>query len=279
MTTEQTPAVPKKASYLHAAAVSLTALLAWFLCAVALLALSTFLPHMSSMLVLAFVFIAAGALSFLFTRWAPVREGLEVLQEGVAPARLGAAGRLFGRLAALAAVSLIAVLGSRAVWHSRVEAFKQELKEKGKPVSLAEFQENLPDEQYAYPKLGPVLEKDFSPEFYNKSYHTGDSIGKWTPETLKKEAPCAAHYAPFVDKKLAPLLAHKYARYMKVDYAGAAKEPAAMTAPPLGRLLSVSRAVKIYAVSRACQGDAGKAWALVRLQFSLADMLAGEKII
>ncbi|OGS47297.1 MAG: hypothetical protein A3J79_10430 [Elusimicrobia bacterium RIFOXYB2_FULL_62_6] len=269
-----------KTSILGATAASLTALVAWFLCAAALLALSTFLPPLRSMLVLALVFIAAGVLSFLFCRWAPVRETLEAIKGGGAGAeKKSGPGRLFGALAVLAAAALLVVLGARGVWHGRLESFKQDLKEKGLPLSLAEFQEDLPDGQYAYPELSTAIEKDFSPEFYNKAFHTGDSIGKWTPEIFKKEAPYAAHYAPYLDKKLAPLLARKYTRYLKVDYAAAAKEPSSMPAPPLANMLSIARAAKLYAVSRAYQGDAGKAWALVRLQFSLADLLADEKVI
>lgn len=275
---DKTPDEAGKRTISGAIAALLTALIAWGLCALALLALSTFLPPWSSSVVLTAVFLGAGVMSFLFCRKPAVRESLEALREGPETKKNGGFWRIFGSVVSLAVASLIIVVGVRMVWHSRAEKLKQELKAQGLPVSLAEFQENLPDDTYAYPKLSQLIEKDFDRAFYEKEFHTGDSIGKWTPETFKKEAPYAAHYAPYLDK-LAPLALKKYARYMKVDYAAAAKEPAVIPAPPLTNFMTIARAAKICAVSRAYQGDPAKAWALVRLQFALSDVLAGEKVL
>lgn len=276
---ERTPADAGRRAGSGAGITVLTVLLAWSFGALALLALSTFLPPWNSFTVLSGVLICAGVLSFLFCRQPSVRDSLEALRAGPEAAKSDGLKRLFGRLLALAGVCLLVIFGARVIWHGRVESLKRELKSKGMPLTLAEFQENLPDGRYAYAALSKAVEKDFSREFYDKMYHDGDSVGRWTPETFRKEAPYAAHYAPYLDKTLAPLLARKYDRYMKVDYAQAALEPGAMPLPPLGNFLPIARAAKICAVSRAYQGDAAKGWSLIRLQLSLAGLLAGEKTV
>lgn len=273
----QAPAVSKKRAVAAWLAAELVFLTAWFLFAAALLALSTFLPPRFSALGLGSVFIISVALSSWFSRRAPVRDGLKSLREDSGQTRLRSFGRLGRALLAPAAISAIIISCTHAVWHWRVLAFKQSLKKEGLPVTLSDLQENLPDEEYAYPSLWNAMEKEFDWEFYKKIRYGDDINDKGASEIFKEKPGYAAHFTLYLDKKLPALLAKKYTRYRKVDYAHAPKNPYQIPIPQFHYFYGSSRTAGLYAVLLASRGDTAKAWALTGLQLDLADLLSNDK--
>lgn len=253
---------------------------AWIISAAGLLALSTFLPPWPSAVTLGGVLVASGALTWLLLRLAPVGESLKTLRDGSGPLKIRALGRLAAAIISLAAVSFAAVSGTHAVWHGRLAAFKQSLKEKGLPVTLRDLQENLPNEQYAYPWLSSEAhKKEFNYELYKKSDCYNDyTETKCVPEAFKKFPELTAYYTPYLEKKLMPLLkSRKYSRFKKVDYAHPPRNPYAMPIPQHYPIYSIARVSGLCAASRAAEGDIEKAWALIRLQFAMADLSADGK--
>ncbi|MBU2573786.1 MAG: hypothetical protein KKH28_06915 [Elusimicrobia bacterium] len=272
----QAPAVSKKHAVIAWLAAILVFFTAWFLFAAALLALSTFLPPWGSHVTLGSVFIVSGVFAFWFSRRAPVRTSLKSLRENSGQTMARSFGLIGRMLLTLAAGSFVVITCTGAVWHGRVLVAKQSLKEKGLPVTLSDLQENLPYEEYAYPTLWKAMKKDFDWEFFKKiCYVNGDYI--CTPETFKKKPGYAAHFAAYLDKKLPSLLSKKYTRYRKVYYAPAPRNPYPIYFPRLYYFVASSRVAGLYAVSLALKGDIAKAWALIGLQFDVADLLSNEK--
>ncbi|MBI4350433.1 MAG: hypothetical protein HY550_03245 [Elusimicrobia bacterium] len=236
---------------------------AFFLVLLMVLALGTFLPPVGSLLNIFFSLLVSILLTVLFNR------------------RLSDRGHGFvlGALALLGLVCGCLLWVVHGVWHARAEDVKRELDFSRYPVSLADFQEDLPESVYAFPRLTKVVENDFDPAFYEKAGHPDAGAAKWTAETAKKEAEYAAHYTPYLEKKLAPLLRQKFTRYMKVDYRQAALDPLKAPSPRLGHISMIARVARLCAISLAREGKTERAWELVRLQFALSDILADEKTL
>lgn len=247
---------------MSAALEAIAALPVFFLFFLMCLALGTFLPPVRSLFNIFSSVLVSVLLTFYFNR------RLQGRGHGAILAALGLLG--------LGCLVLMSVIHSH--WHARAEDVRRTMDISGFPVTLAQFQEALPDGQYAYPRLAKAIETDFDPAFLNKIVHA-EGAARWTAETARTEAAYAAHYAPYLERELAPLLKQKYARFLKVDYAAVARDPFKAPEPGLGKLSSIAKAARLSAVSAAVKGDTAKAWELVRLQFALSDVLANEKFL
>lgn len=260
---EQTAAAPAGRRFTSALLGFIAALPASFLFLLIVLALGTFLPPVRSLVNVFFSVLATTLLTVYFNRRLQDRSHWRVL----------------GALALLGAVCVGLLSMVHGHWHDRAADLKRNLDFRLFPVSLVQFQEDLPDSQYAYPALAKTVEKDFDPAFYDKTPHADSAAGKWTPETARTEAALAAQYSPYLEKKLLPLLKRKYTRYMKADYRQIASDPLKAPSPRLGSIVSIARISRLSAVSLAREGKTEKAWALARLPFSLSDIFAGEKTL
>lgn len=249
--------------------------LAFFFFLAMTLALGTLLVPIGSKVNLALCLVTACMLTVLFSR--RVLSCGEVKSAEAPPAR--SRGFIIGSLAGLALACACVLSLVHNHWHGEAETAKRLLAFRGFPVSLEEFQEDLPDSEYAYPALARTVEGDFDPAFYDKSEHEDGGVSRWDPETIKREAASSAHYAAYLEKDLAPLLRRKHARYMKVDHLQASRDPLNVPAPKLGNLSAISKIAKTHAVSLAAKGNAEKAWEMVRLQFALADLLSGDRTL
>ncbi len=248
---------------------------AWLLFLIIPLSLGTLLPPFSGKLNLSGCFIISIVLTMLFRAWLPVRK------EG--DAKKGAV-KVLAALLALLAVCYAAVSAVSAHWRRETDAARLGLQKRGFQVSLSGFQDKAAGGEYLSPALARSIATGFAPVFNKNAaaqaaLHVYGGIEAWNRETAKKEAAYSALFGPYLEKELAPLLKKKYAGYAKVDYAQAAREPLGDTARRLDNIPSVikiSEIAKLRAVSLALGGDAEKAWGLVRLQFSLAEVFAGE---
>lgn len=257
----------------------LFAVSAWFLFFLTALSLGTFLQPMRSWVNLWGCIIVSALLMALFLRWTPVKNSFSSFSTEPDRPKTRELSFLCGSMGLLALACAVVVSGVHARWHRKAAAAKQALKVQGFPVTVADFQESIPDEMYAYPAVSKIIEEDFDADYYGKVKHSFERFSRWTPERARKEAEAAAHYAPYFEKQLIPALRKKYIRYMKADYAAAPKNPLKTPAPRLGKFSPIAMMATSYAVSRALQGDMGKAWDAVRLQLDLSDLLRSEKTL
>lgn len=183
------------------------------------------------------------------------------------------------RLAVLAAVAWAAVAGTHAVWHRRVEALKRGLRAAGRPVTLADFQEGLPDDQYANPALEAALMKLASgPGRWHYSLHPGEKIGVWSDATLKAESAAVAPYLPVLTGEVFPILDRRR-RLERADFVHEAERPYEVHTPKYVSFLMAGSIMSLDAVARARRGDKEGAWADLRHGADLADLAASGRTL
>ena len=159
------------------------------------------------------------------------------------------------------------IRGVHLVWHGRFEALRAELKQRGYPLSEADFQEGYPDDQYAF----PALDKAFSTlqrNDFDHQKHAGLDVGQWSPETLKAESAAIEPFLREISQTIVPGLA-KYPRLLKIDYVNGVRNPPAIPVPSLKNFIFVAQILSLDAVSKTYQGDVKAGWANVRLIFVL----------
>lgn len=190
----------------------------------------------------------------------------------------GALGLFFGRLGFLFVSAWVVVAVVHGVVHRRFDRYREELKAKGLPVSLADFAESLPDERYgesaykeAFAKLDPKQE-------WGEDKHPGLKPGRWTAETARKEEAAVRAVEPVLLKEIAPL-SGRFSRYKKVDYAAAVRRPFETPLPKLNGMHRGWSALKLCALWRAWNGDREKAWGHVRTLLDLGGLLMTERSI
>ena len=160
-----------------------------------------------------------------------------------------------------------AIRGVHLVWHGRFEALRAELKQRGYPLSTAEFQEDFPDDRYAF----PTLDKPFAEiqrQSFDRLKHPGLEAGPWSPETLKAESAAIEPYVREIERTIVPGI-EKYPRLFKIDYVNGARNPTAIPVPRLMNIILVAQILSLDAVSKTYRGDVKAAWANVRLVFAL----------
>jgi hypothetical protein len=177
-------------------------------------------------------------------------------------------------LAAAAAASWAVCAGVHHRLHSRLDAFRADLAAKGYPSSLSAFEEKLPDSLYATPALSDAIAA-LDPSFARET-HPGLELGRWSPATLKKESAYASRYEGALTKTIQPLTRGRFSRYMKIDFAEAAKHPLNAPIPKFSGIIMTGNILSICAVSRAYTGDLARAWEHERSLLGLAGLLAHE---
>ncbi|MFA5137962.1 MAG: hypothetical protein WC728_01925 [Elusimicrobiota bacterium] len=164
---------------------------------------------------------------------------------------------------------------SNALWNRRFAALKEEFEAKGLPVSLAEFQRDLPEGDYGQPVLEPLL-ADFDKEnFYGGKLHPGEKLQPWTKKILEEELPFVKRFEPVLAKHILPKL-RRFPAYAKVDWVAASKNPWGSPVPKYADLIKLGSVLRLCAVSSAFTGAPAKAWNYVRSHLDFADTMAPD---
>ena len=179
--------------------------------------------------------------------------------------------RMLG-MALLAALAWGAVVGVHGVRHRRFEALKLQMKARGVPVSLAEFQEaDIPNDQYAYPALRKALD-GLDPAQFDRLKHPGLQVGPWNPGTRSAESSAVAPYLPRIAAEIAPAL-RKSRRLAKIDYIRWSRNPLTYDGPRLTRFIFTAEVLGLDANLRSYRGDAAGAWRDVRLILAMKELV------
>jgi hypothetical protein len=197
------------------------------------------------------------------------------LVRGLAPRGLATAAL---QLLALALGARLIMWGAHRVQHARFDSFRAGLKAQGLPMSVAEFQESYPDQDYAYPALTQALTK-FDAKFLNSKPRPGASgVKRWDAGIRKDTHEVAAHYEAVVSRDILPILARQR-RFVKVDYLALARDPAHPARLRIAPLIGVGSAIRLSALDMAEQGRMSQAWERLDILFSLADMMAQDRTL
>ena len=262
------------------------------------LSLSTFSPVNSSLITLSAALIVAAVASFYALPWAVNKEklfkitGIAVVEKTTEPRKLfwfkwtSSRGTVPGiveirgipslllRFSAVIAVSLLAMLFTHSIWHGKAEASKQSFKEKGWPSSLADFREDLPDDQYAATAFESALLKIDMRAMDEKTDLALKPV-KWDKDTFRRQAAFVARLAPLITGEVVPTLKGR-TRWMKADYLAAVKDPLNMPVPKYMDQIKFSKLLRLSACVEAVRGNLPAAWGYVRLQLKIAELVSTE---
>lgn len=192
------------------------------------------------------------------------------------PPRLGALAAPVGALAVLGAAVYLVLLGTHAVWRSRFDAFQVAAKARGLPVSLAEFQEEHPGDEYAYPALEKALEDvDLGP-FKPGGRFKGYRFERWSPAVATAARAALAERAELIDGRL-PEILRRRRRFERIDYRRWARHPSEFV--DHGHrvsLISLGRMIALSAVDAGLRNEMPKAWDRLGSLFALSESVAQE---
>lgn len=182
------------------------------------------------------------------------------------------------QLLALALGVRLIMWGAHRVQHARFDSFKDGLKAQGLPLSVAQFQESYPDEDYAYPDLTRALAK-FDPKFLNSKPRPGASgVKRWDAGIRKDAHEVAAHYEAVISRDILPILARHH-RFAKIDYLATARDPVHASWPKSVPLISMGSVIRLSALDLAEQGRMSQAWERMDKLFSMADLVAQDRTL
>lgn len=203
-----------------------------------------------------------------WTRYKPGRvTGPCSIQPARAPALL---------LLIVLAASGVVLGGVHAHWHGRFEALRREFSAKGYPLSLARFEEDLPQQSYAYPHWQRVRNPLRDRTLTSLSLSWKNKTSAWTPAMYRKASAQTPAREAFLEKEIAPLLGARYARFAKIDYVAAARK-ASFELPEYDGLLRAGSLFQEAAGWRAYQGDTARAWRKVEGAVELAELVSHER--
>ena len=263
-----------------------------------LLSLSTFLPASSSVFTLSVVLLTVTGLSLYVLPWSVQKEkifrvlGIKVVEKSPevhrilwlkwtsrrvsapADAEIRGIPPLLSRLAAATAASLLVMMFAHSVWHSKAEALKLSIKEKGWPSSLADFREDLPDDQYAATAFESALLKIDMRAMDEKTDLALKPV-KWDKDTFRRQAAFVAGLAHLITGEVVPTLKGR-TRWMKADYLAAVKDPLNMPVPKYMDQIKFSKLLRLSACVEAVRGNLPAAWGYVRLQLKIAELVSTE---
>lgn len=178
------------------------------------------------------------------------------------------------QLVVFAVIVRLLMWGGHSIHHRRFDVFKAEMKGRGLPVSLAEFQESVPDEQYGEAALVAALAKlDPKGDTVKPS---PSSLEPWTRKTWEDKEVALKRFEPVIIKEILPLLG-RYSRYKKVDFLAASKNSGGMPTPKFAGHIKAGRILGFCAVAHAFQKEPAKAWSYVRAQLDFADLVANDR--
>ena len=262
------------------------------------LSLSTFSPFNSSVITLSAALLAAAAVSFYILPWAAPKRGIfkilgieirektpetrELFWVKWISHRVNTSGSaeirglppLLLRLAAVSAGSLLVVLFTHGIWHAKAEALKQSVKEKGWSSSLADFQANVPDEQYAGQAAESAMIKIGMGAMDEKTDMALKTL-KWDKEIFELQSAYVARQLPIIAKELSPAIKGR-TRWIKQDYQAAVKNPFGLQVPQFADQIKLSKFLRLCASVEAFRGNLPEAWGYVRLQLSIAGLVSSD---
>ncbi|MBI5623547.1 MAG: hypothetical protein HY924_07205 [Elusimicrobia bacterium] len=197
--------------------------------------------------------------------------------------RTGASAPASGRHAVKAVLPLAGLLLAsglvlhlvHSTWHGRVDSFKDSIRAKGWPGSLADRQGGDADSDYAYPELEKALSGLDLKAWSEAENKRRPGVRRWDRAEQLKQAPVIGRYEPFLLREAGPIL-KKRSRFFRTDYAAAAKDPLRMPLPNYSRALTVARMARLCAEGRAFGGELSRAWDHVRLILAIIRLNAPE---
>jgi len=273
-------------------------LLGFSLVLMSVLSLSTFSPLNSSAITLSAALLAAAAVSFYVLPWvAPKSDifkilGIEIREKTPEPrklfwfkwtsrranipssAEIRGITPLLSRFAAVTAASLLVILVTHGVWHVKAETLKQSIKAKGWPSSLADFQTNAPDEQYAGEAIESAMIRIGMGAMDEKTDIALKTL-KWDKEIFERQSAFVARQLPLAAKEFSSAIKGR-TRWMKADYLAAVKNPFGLQVPKFSDQIKLSKFLRLCACVEAFRGNLPEAWGYVRLQLSIAGLLSSD---
>lgn len=180
---------------------------------------------------------------------------------------------LAGQLLALALFSFLVQNTVAKAWHGRAMELKGELQGNGYPVSLSEFQRQVPPAQNGFPVLYKLFNEDVEEKLGGSDVRI--PIARLDPEALAYEKKAIAPFESYYKKELAPFF-DKYRLFQSVDYYAASRDPWNYSVQKKPRYGSLNQFLERAAVVNASKWDPGEAWKYVRAQISFLRLIFQE---
>ena len=214
-----------------------------------------------------------GVLDLRFMR-IPFRRNRLVAAERDSSGLKPMACHLLALLAAAAACMAI----SHRVWHSRLDALRDEARAKGLAATLAAFHEELPPGANGYPEFDESMRGFDTGTLYRLGSRFQQGVHAWSKEDMEAARPVAAHYRKYMREKVV-LHLERYTYLSAADYRRAPENPLAMPIPHYANHISAANAFGLLAGASAYEGDPRAAWREVADCLRLARLTGSDRTL